>query len=141
MILEKGDKVRIFREKDKKYTGPFPVLRVDDKQVFVLDGDKEKQFSIHQTMKAEDYDSINNGYYHLYQLNGALQQFISRPTKSSTKTFRVHITEILHPSDHRTKSPQAEAARKKEISDLIKRGTWKLVVEHEVPKNANIFTG
>ena len=36
-----GDKVRAFRETDKRFTGPFPVIRVDSEQIFVLNGDRE----------------------------------------------------------------------------------------------------
>lgn len=47
LIIRSGDKVRVFRETDKKYAGHFPVIRVDEKQVFVIDDNKEKQFSLH----------------------------------------------------------------------------------------------
>ena len=31
VIFQPGDKVRVFRKTDRKYVGPFPVIRVDKK--------------------------------------------------------------------------------------------------------------
>ena len=36
LILKPGDQVRVFREIDKKYTGPYTVIRVDGDQLYVL---------------------------------------------------------------------------------------------------------
>ncbi len=44
--IEPGYKVRICRETDKKYIGPYPVIRVYGKQLFVIISDREVQFSV-----------------------------------------------------------------------------------------------
>ena len=41
---------------------------------------------------------------------------------ASTKP-QIFITEILHPADPRSHSPEFQAAKKKEIEGLVKRGT------------------
>ncbi len=48
MSVAAGDLVRVFRETGKHYVGPFPIIRVGGKQVFVLQGDREVQFSTHK---------------------------------------------------------------------------------------------
>lgn len=45
-LISRQDQVRVFRETDKKYIGPFPVIRVDGKQIFVNDKDNENQFRL-----------------------------------------------------------------------------------------------
>lgn len=61
LTVETGDMVRIYRETDKRDIGPFPVIRIDDKQVFVIQNDREVQHSFHQVLPADKYDSIVNG--------------------------------------------------------------------------------
>lgn len=51
-----GEKVRVYRETDRPYVGPYPVTRVDKKQVYVVIKDREVQFSIHQVPLADHYD-------------------------------------------------------------------------------------
>ena len=48
---------------------------------------------------------------------------------------------MLHPNDPRKDSPEFKEAIRKEIDDLIKRGTWKVVCRSEVPDDANILGG
>ncbi len=39
LLIEAEDKVSVFRETDNKYVGPYPVIRVDGMQVFVISKD------------------------------------------------------------------------------------------------------
>ena len=41
VAFEPGDKVRVYGETDRRYIGPFPIIFVDGKQVFVLQDDRE----------------------------------------------------------------------------------------------------
>lgn len=59
--LNLGDQVRVYRETDRKYIGPFPVIRTDGKQVFVLQNNTEKTYSLHQIVLAKDFERILNG--------------------------------------------------------------------------------
>lgn len=47
--------VKIFRESDRHDNGPFPAVSGDRKQVFVMDKNKGKQFSMHQVTQADKY--------------------------------------------------------------------------------------
>lgn len=141
-IIEPGQKVKVYRETDRKYIGPFPVSRVDGKQIFVLQNEVEKKYSLHQVLPIDQYNKILNGDAQLEDLNEMMVQFTSEPTeKQQHPIFNAHITEILKSSDPRTMSEEAKKARKKELEDLIRRGTWKVVAYDEIPKNANIMTG
>ncbi len=44
--VEPGDKVRTYRDTDKKYVGLYPMIRVDGKQLFVVINNREVQFSV-----------------------------------------------------------------------------------------------
>lgn len=142
VVLEPGDKVKVYRETDRKYIGPFPVLRINGKQVVVLQNDTEKKFSLHKVIRIDQYERIINGDIQLEELREMMGQFKSQPAHENSKpTFNVHITEILHPSDPRANSMEAKEAKQKELDDLIKRGTWKIVAHDEIPDNPNIMTG
>jgi len=141
IIINQGDKVRVFRETDRKYIGPFPVIRVDGKKVFVLQNDTEKQYSLHQVVLSEQYENILNGDAQIDDLRARMTHFISEQRKESRETFNINITELLEPSDPRTNCDDAKAAKEKELQDLLRRGTWKVIAHDELPKNANIVTG
>ena len=137
LFVQPGDKVRVFRESDNCYIGPYPVIRVDDKQVFLLDGNKEKQFSIHQVIPENNFESIKNGEFLMETMYNMIHQFKSSNTKERRKSktpAHVHITEVLHPKDARYSGKEAKEAKRKEIENLIRRGTWELIIEEEVPK-------
>lgn len=143
IVFSKGQLVRVFRESDSKYVGPYPIIRIEEKQVFLLINDKEVQFSIHQLIPAKEYEEIKNGDRYIKQIHHMMKQFKSTSQKeySTNKDPKILITEILHPRDPRVKSSEATAAKKKEIESLIKRGTWTVVVEEDIPDDANIMTG
>ena len=144
LVIFPGQRVLVWRESDKKYIGPYPVIRVDDKQVYLLDGNVEKQFSVHQVIPEKQFNSIINGDDFIESLHTGVIQFKS--TKEERKSEdenqkEVHIIEVLHPKDLRFKNKEADDARKKELDNLIRRGTWKIVLEKNVPKGANIISG
>lgn len=141
LILHPGDEVRVFRESDKMYMGPYPVIRVDGKQVFVIDDNKEKQFSLHQCLLAADFDNILYGENFMEIMHSSMEQFVSRPHHRKTAPFQIHITEVLRPRDPRCSNADATKAKQKEIAELIKRGTWKIVLAEDIPLNANVMNG
>lgn len=141
LVLEPGDQIKVYRETDRKYIGPFPVIRIDKKQVFVLHGNVEKAYSLHQVIRADRFERIINGDAQLDDLKEMMTQFITEPSREYYGTFNVHITEILEPSDPRANSEEAKKAKKRELEELIRRGTWKIVAHDELPKGANIMSG
>ncbi len=51
------------------------------------------------------------------------------------------MTEVLHHTDPRIRTPEAEKERALEIENLVYRGTWEMILENDVPKGANMITG
>lgn len=113
-VLEPGDMVRVFRESDKSYIQPYPVLRVDGKQVYILDGRREVQFSLHQVIPVRTFDALTHGDHYMDELYAATRQFCSQKPrkKNQIPPVDVHIVDILHPGDPRANSTAAQAAKK-----------------------------
>lgn len=88
-----------------------------------------------------DFKNIVNGDAQLEELKEAMTQFITHTSRPHHGTYNVHITEILEPGDPRMKSEEVQAAKRKELEELIRRGTWKIVAYDELPSNANIMSG
>ncbi len=51
------------------------------------------------------------------------------------------ITEVLHHSDKRIRSDEVEEARRKEIENHVRRGTWGMIFEEDVPEDAKVISG
>ncbi len=58
--------------------------------------------------------------------------------KSSSNIF---ITEVLHHSDQRIQTDKAEEARRVEIENLVRRGTWVMIPEKDGPEDAKVISG
>lgn len=140
-VINPGEQVWVYRETDKRYIGPHPVIRVEDKQVFILVGNKEVQHSIHQVIPDQDFQKLTNETCFMDIPHSAMIQFKSNHRLHKRDTQEVLIQEIIHPSDPRSRSPDANAARKKEIDGLVRKGTWKVVIKEEVPPDANVLNG
>ena len=87
-----------------------------------------------------------SGEHFVTTLHTSLPKLSSnRPCKSSTVNRKeipsVIITEVLHHSDPRMRSEQADRARKQEIENFVRRCTWELVLEEDVPPGSNIISG
>lgn len=131
--------VSIFQKSDRKYIGSFSVIRADGKQI--LDSNHEVHYSLHQVILASEYDQIINGNHFIDIVHWYMQQSISRPSKPKTELITAHIAGIIYPCDPRCQLTEWKDAKKKEIEKLFRKGTWKLLIEEEVPENANLLTG
>ena len=86
-----------------------------------------------------------NGERLVHTLSKVLPQF--SPTRKSTKPDKkrtiptVHITEVLHHMDPRARTLEADNARELEIENLVRRGTWEMVLEEDDSKGTNMITG
>ena len=78
-------------------------MQVEDKQVFVLQGNREVQFSIHQFLPVADYDDIVNRQKLVDKLHCALlflrSTHKSRKRRDRKSSSNILITEILNHSD------------------------------------------
>ena len=58
----------------------------------------------------------------------------------STRSIEILATEVIQSSDPRSADPRIIATKYNEIRDLIRRGTFKVVVIEEIPVGVNILT-
>lgn len=93
--LQIEQKVLVFREKEKpcKWTGPYKVIRLCDKQVFIDGNGEEVQHSIAQ-VKPYVYEPQEEAYETFYSM---LKPFSSM----NQELIEVNITEVLHSQDPR----------------------------------------
>ena len=139
LVLKRGDMVRVYRETDKKYTGPFPVERVDGTKVFVIVNGHEVQHNLDQVILSKEYDNLVNGESSIDLFYTAIKQFRSTKPRHKLKDFDIYITKVLHPRDPRNNCEEALNAKRKEIEALVSRGTWKVVIEEEIPADSNVI--
>ncbi len=105
LVIEIGDLARVFRETDKQWVRPYPVILVDGDHVFIIDYHREVNFNKHQLLPADTYDNIITGEHLVTTLHSSLPKLSSnRPRKYSTLTAmrsqahssrRFHIKMIL----------------------------------------------
>ena len=134
-VYAEGDKVLVFRERDKEWCGPLTVVDTADKIVTVKsDTGSPQQFNkvnVKPYFDSEEEEATEM----LYQM---LSPFRSKPGKKKT-TPKVYMTEVIKNGDPRAKL--FDEAKAKEIKGLIDRGTWKVVSTHDLPQDANIMGG
>ena len=126
-----GDDVYVFREKDKRWHGPYNVLKRRNKQVYVDIGGTETQFNLSQVLP----DSRDVLDHELVRLLDAVAPFKSNPPPG------ILLTEVLHPADARGQSPAFDAAKAKELQGLAQRGVYEVVWKKDVPCDANVLGG
>jgi hypothetical protein len=131
----------VWSEELRHYVGPKTIDKVSEDRVYVLDDDGiddgtgvyTKQYS---TAQCKRYQEDPDGGQFMNGLNSRLND--PRSGLASNE-FTIYATELLDSTDPRTRSPEAEAAKKKEIEQLIERGTWRLALRSELPKDANVL--
>ena len=121
-----GDFLYVYREGVKHYTGPHLVASVEGKQVRLHVGEHTgpRSFNISQLRPAP---------------LTRLQSMDEILTADNIGPPRILYTETLPFNDHRAHSPEFEEAKRKELEGLIERGTFRIVLEEELPPNPNII--
>ena len=56
------------------------------------------------------------------------------------RTFDTHLTEIVGKHDPKADSPEMKNAISSEVRDLLRRGTFKVILKEELPDGANALT-
>jgi hypothetical protein len=136
---EIGDEIPVYREASNRYEGPYEISNVDGKIVTIIDANSvygKSSFNVQQAKHYHRGIPANDEAEVLYQM---LRPFRSTEGMESAPSLSIHVTEVVHPGDPREKD--FWTAKRKEIDDLIKRGTWKVILKDEMPKNANLMGG
>lgn len=131
-----GDLVLIYRELGKNtanWTGPYKILRVEDKNIFIDRQGEEVKHSVHQAkpfIKAGT-DEI------LYNLCVAL-----RPASSTAENLKeALLTRVIPIASPEMNSPRFNNAKRKEITGLQEKGVWEIIDRDQVPRDANVLNG
>ena len=55
-------------------------------------------------------------------------------------TFHVDKTEVIDKNDPRAHSTEMREAKRAEVQELLKRGTFKVILRSELPNDANVLS-
>lgn len=142
-ILKPGDEVLVWREKlvehrIGEFIGPFLVDSVDHatKTIFIRDSKvgAARPFNISQVKLYHRPENISFSF--ISDLCRPFTYF-----SSPDDADEIFATEVVQPKDPRATSSEMLAARQAEIKNLLKRGTFKVVLTEDVPKDANVLPG
>lgn len=81
------------------------------------------------------YQSETLAHSFITELHEGLRKF-GTPDDS-----QVFLTEILDVGDPRVSSKEMNDAKRKEITNLINRGTFKIILKEEIPPDGNVLPG
>ena len=129
ITIKAGDLVRVYREDSRKWVGPFPVVRVERKQVTVNWDGTLRHFNLSTVMP------VNIGDQFISALHSACASLGSHPPR------QVMATDVLHPADSRARSGLFDSAIEAELRGLRDRGVFKVVKQQSLPQDANILGG
>jgi hypothetical protein len=156
-ILQDGDEVMVYREKDQVWHSGFTVVNIGDKKVRVIDRrGEERHFSLNQVKPAplRGFIEPQSGAASVEILNRhtatAVSQSIHDMTKklrseeqleNNVSLFETYFTEVITKKNPRYHSPQVQGAMKKEIEGIVDKGTWAVAIRSELPRGANVLGG
>ena len=116
-VYETGDRVYVWREKPRMWTGPFKISSVDGKSVYIkVDSKGPRPFSITRVKR------------------------VAEPTQLVWEN-EVLWTEVIGKGDERSISPEMLEAKRSEFVNLLKRGTFKLVMLPDGGRGENVVPG
>jgi len=161
-----GDKVRIWRENDKQFVGPYTVHGYDNEKTVYVMTDRIRPFSTRyvrlippepttlRTGEARNIPpAISEQVANLQQLGQALPTsspahariceafFTSEVSHTTLESFREqgYSETFLTVIVKNKKDPRFTQAKMDEIDKLVKMGTYEIVPEHYVPRNSTIL--
>ena len=141
-VYQPGDKVLVWREKlvenrIGEWTGPFIVKTVDMKSKIVTVQEDSKspfqRFNFTQVKPFRTPEAIAVDY--LQTLHDAF-----KPYASPAEALDIRLTEVVRADYERASSPKMQKAILAEVRDLLRRGTFKVVLKEELPDGANALT-
>ena len=159
-----GDLVYVWREKEKGYTGPFNVISVssDNSQITVDDRDdpnggifscdcirpaphpEDVLFSeiapLIEAHLSEAALAARNRTRRIPYADEICFTSSSYGIEHSEGSFPVYVSEVVSPADPRADSRKFVEAKSKELSNLLQRGTFKIVLKEEVPQDCNVMS-
>lgn len=129
-LLKPGELVRFFCEKERRWIGPFEVVKVEGKSIYLSDTTKVMKFNIVQVM--------------LLKINHAaedknLETLFKHSDDNAPVEETVYLTELLDGNDTRKNSKKAREAVQKELDGIYSQGVFEEVHRKDIPSNAVIL--
>lgn len=153
--LSVGQLAYVWREGNKRYNGPYTVLNVNgDNSVITLDDRSDPRGGRFSADCVRPAPAESDTF--LAELAPLLEPYLSDATRASqARDSRrtageyslennpgeesVFVTEVIPTSDTRANSSEAQAAKVKELSSLIRRGTFRVVLRNELPPSSSLM--
>lgn len=123
-----GQESLVYREKKKRWVGPYTVSRIEDKRAFISDGKSTRPFNLSKLLP-HTADKVD---LELFRILKDLSELQSSPS--------INITEVFYPSDPRAQTPECRAAIKMEVDGILSRGVFRKVKKTDIPRDANVIT-
>ena len=127
-----------------EYVGPFTVIAYDSitKTVLVQNeaGGKYEKYSAAQTklfIRADPEKKTPEVIVidYMKQIHSSLSEY-----RTPANEIDVRLTEVIQSSDPRTRDLRMAKAIQDEARDLLRRGTFKVILKEEIPDGANVLT-
>jgi hypothetical protein len=145
--LHTGQHGFVWREKERKYCGPFAILNLseDGTQVTlnVNRGHRSGVFSANCVCPAPQMADVL-----LASISSTLSSYSNKASGMRRAVYTqnqadvpVFVSEAVENKDPRAKGPDFSAAKQKELLGLLERGTFKDMLREEIPKNAPVMKG
>ena len=116
-----------------EWIGPFPIFALDrEKKLVFLQESKIGAARPFSQGMVKPYLSPDDASHVLFQQLGH--------SLSSRYSHHTLLTDSLKRGDPRCLSPQMSNAKCTEIHQLIRRGTFKVILKEEIPPNANVLS-
>ena len=137
-----GDKVLVWREKlvenqIGEWIGPYTVTNYDAQAKIVLvqkdENSHHERYNLVQVKPFLSPEPASRNYF--TTIHSSLRKF-----SSAERDLSINITEIIIKDDPRANSPQMRQAVLDEVKDLLKRSTFKVILQEELPDGANALT-
>ena len=142
IVYQPGDKALVWREKliesrIGEWVGPYIVRSYDAAARIVLvqkeSGASHERFNAVQVKSFLEPAASANHY--LKSVAAAFKTF-----SNECMTVEVRLTEVITKDDPRANSEEMLKAKLDEVSDLLRRGTFKVILKGELPDGANALT-
>ena len=126
-VISIGDNVLIWREelignRIGEWLGPYSVVKTDYKGKLIWTCDHDRPFSTAQVKTylrpGECTDSFMTSVFERLKIHSSPGLFDD-----------IFLTEVLHPTDPRANTPEMTNAKKAEIKNLLRRGTFKVILK------------
>lgn len=126
-----GQAVRVYRERSRRWKGPFSVKKVSGKQVWITDGFAQKQLNCAQLLPdpADEADR---------EMARLLKGFRALKTGGVPG---IKVMDTVQAGNRKNDDPSFDSVKAKELFGLPEKDNLEILNEKDFPKDANVLGG